>query len=103
MTRRDGSDPAGDPLEQADALLGGMIDQQRAKVIKRAREVMPDCSPEDVLNPDGVEPLAGDRAFNYEDGLLAGLLAAQIALRASLLFPRRRGEAPPGALPSIHD
>ncbi len=61
-----------------------MIAQQRAKVLATARAILPSLTSEDVLNPDGYPELAGDGPFNYEDGLLAGLLAAQMALRAEL-------------------
>ena len=94
-----------DVIDQVEALLSGMIDQQRGKVTDRARVVMPECTFEDVLNPDGVEPLRADAAFNYEDGILAGLIAAQVALRARVFGPSRRGESGSGSgpLPSIHD
>jgi hypothetical protein len=90
-----------DLIRAAEALLSGMIDQQRGKVVRRAREVMPECSMEDVLNPDGVEPLRADSIFNYEDGILAGLIAAQVALRAGVFGPHSRGERDLGALPPI--
>jgi hypothetical protein len=92
-----------DVIEKAEALLSGMIEHQRGKVVARARSVMPECTFEDVLNPDGVEPLRADPAFNYEDGLLAGLIASQVALRAHVFGPLRRGESGSGPLPSIHD
>jgi hypothetical protein len=90
-----------DLIGAAEALLSGMIDQQRAKVTARAREVMPGCTFEDVLNPEGVEPLQRDAIFNYEDGILAGLIAAQIALRAGVFGPGARGEDAGGRLPEI--
>jgi hypothetical protein len=92
-----------DVVRESEALLSGMIDQQRAKVTQRARDVMPGCSFEDVLNPDGVEPLRDDPVFNYEDGILAGLISAQVALRASVWGPHRRGEpgGSGGKLPEI--
>jgi hypothetical protein len=90
-----------DLIHEADALLSAMIDQQRAKVTSRAREVMPGCTFEDVLNPDGVEPLRGDAAFNYEDGILAGLISAQVALRARVFGPHQRGEPGMERLPEI--
>jgi hypothetical protein len=88
-------------IHEAEALLSGMIDQQRDKVTDRARGVMPGCTFEDVLNPDGVEPLRADPVFNYEDGILAGLIAAQVALRARVFGPSRRGETAPDRLPEI--
>jgi hypothetical protein len=90
----DGPGAKGRSFEECDRLLSGMIDQQRVKVLRRARELMPGCGFEDVMNPDGLEPLRGDALFNYEDGILAGLIAAQAALRAG---------PPSGPLPPIHD
>ena len=90
-----------DPIPASEALLSEMIEQQRAKVTKRARDVMPGCTYEDVMNPDGVEPLRADAAFNYEDGILAGLIAAQVALRARVWGPGQRGEPAGGGLPPI--
>jgi hypothetical protein len=90
-----------DLIRQSEALLEGMIGHQRAKVTSRARQVMPSCTFEDILNPDGVEPLRADPVFNYEDGILAGLISAQVALRASVWGPARRGEAAGGGLPAI--
>jgi hypothetical protein len=90
-------------IEDADNLLSGMIEQQRAKVFQRAWEIMPGCTFEDVMNPDGVEALRRDHAFNYEDGILAGLISAQIALRAGVFLPHRRSEPGVEPLPPIHD
>jgi hypothetical protein len=67
-----------------DALLGEMIEQQRAKVLRLAREALPHLSPEDVLNPFDFPELKAHPTFDYEDGILAGLISAQIALRAEL-------------------
>ena len=94
-----------DLIHAAETLLTTMIEQQRNKVTARAREVMPSCTFEDVLNPDGIEPLRRDAVFNYEDGILAGLISAQVALRASVFGPFGRGETPAedGRLPSISD
>ncbi len=65
-----------------DGYLEKMITQQRAKVLRIARELRPGLTPEDILNPQDYPQLVGDHVFNYEDGLLAGLISAQIALRA---------------------
>jgi len=72
------------------AFLDGMIEQQRQKVLALARDRIPDLTWDDVLNSDGYPVLQADTNFNYQDGILAGLISAQIALRARL-----RGAVPP--------
>ena len=71
-------------LERADALFDKMIAQQRAKVLRLAREAVPNLGPEDVLNPHDHPELKAHPTFEYEDGILAGLVSAHIALRAEL-------------------
>ena len=66
----------------AEALLEQMISQQRAKVLRLAREAVPNIGPEDVLNPHAFPELKAPPTFEFEDGLLSGLVAAQVALRA---------------------
>ena len=64
-------------------LLEGMVARQREKLLKVARELVPNATPEDIRNPQDFSELLNDPLFNYEDGLLAGLLSAQAALRIS--------------------
>jgi len=71
-------------VEVAERLFDQMIEQQRSKVLKLAREAIPHLSPEDVLNPSDFPELKAHPTFEYEDGILAGLVAAQIALRTEL-------------------
>ncbi|MBX5481430.1 MAG: hypothetical protein IRZ16_06225 [Myxococcaceae bacterium] len=61
-----------------------MIEQQRAKVLRLAREAVPNISPEDVLNPHDFPELKQHPTFEFEDGLLSGLVAAKIAVRAEI-------------------
>ncbi len=61
-----------------------MIEFQREKLLKLAREILPDLTPEDLRNPQDFPELIKDPLFNYEDGLLAGYLAVQIAMRSRL-------------------
>jgi hypothetical protein len=77
-------------LQIADQLFDRMIEQQRAKVLRLAREAIPHLSPEDVLNPNDYPELKAHPTFDYEDGILAGLISAQMALRAEL-----KGRLPP--------
>jgi len=77
-----------DFYQAAEALLEGMISQQRAKVLRLAREAVPNIGPEDVLNPHDFPELKAHPTFEFEDGLLSGLVAAQAA-------PERPGPRPP--------
>lgn len=66
----------------AERVLTEMIAQQRAKVLRVARDYAPRATPEDILNPHDIPELARAPVFHFEDGILAGLISAQIALRA---------------------
>jgi hypothetical protein len=59
--------------------------------LRLAREAVPNLGPEDVLNPHDFPELKAHPTFEFEDGLLAGLLSAQVAVRAELrgLLPRQ--------------
>lgn len=88
----------GNALQLAEELFGKMVDQQRAKVLRLAREAVPYISPEDVLNPHDFPELKSHPTFEFEDGLLAGLVAAQIAFRAELrqrILPATPESPPP--------
>lgn len=78
-------------LALSEELFTKMIDQQRQKVLRLAREAVPHISPEDVLNPHDYPELKAHPTFEFEDGLLSGLVAAQIAMRAEI----RMRTAPP--------
>lgn len=69
-------------------LLEPMIAQQREKVLATARRRVPYLTGDDILNPHDFPELERAPEFHYEDGILAGLLAAQMALRARLREPR---------------
>ena len=68
----------------AETKLQKMIEFQREKLLKLAREILPDLTPEDLRNPQDFPELIKDPFFNYEDGLLTGYLAVQIAMRSRL-------------------
>jgi hypothetical protein len=68
----------------AETRLHEMIEFQREKLLKLAREILPDVTPEDLRNPQDFPDLVKDPLFNYEDGLLAGYLAVQVAMRSRL-------------------
>jgi len=62
-------------------LLQEMVEYQQAKVLKVARELVPDATSEDIRNPQDFPELVTDSLFNYEDGILTGYLTLQTALR----------------------
>lgn len=76
--------PAAHWLEVLDRLLTQMIEQQERRLLQLAREVVPGLTAEDLRNPQDFRDLARDPGFNYEDGLLAGLRSAHMAIRAEL-------------------
>ena len=61
--------------------LDEAIAQQRAKVLALARRINPRLTDDDILSPMDFPELASDPQFNYEDGILAGLISAQAVLR----------------------
>jgi hypothetical protein len=73
--------------DTVERVLGEMIVQQETKVLALARRLVPGLTVEDVRNPHDFVPLMESAEFNYEDGILAGLKAAEIALRAARRAP----------------
>ena len=67
-------------------LLQRMVEHQELKVLALARRLRPGLTAEDVRSAHDFREL-DDPDFHYEDGLLAGLLAAQTALRARFRVP----------------
>ncbi|HYH96095.1 hypothetical protein [Hyalangium sp.] len=83
-------------LELAQPLFERMIAQQQAKVLRLAREAVPNLSPEEVRNAHDFPELKEHPTFEYEDGILAGLISAQMALRAEIKgrLPHRPPQGP---------
>jgi len=75
--------------DDLETLFEQMIDQQRAKVLAVARSIDARLTQDDVLSPQDFPELAQDARFNYEDGLLAGLISAQIAVRVQTRARRK--------------
>ena len=73
-----------DAVEQ---LLASMAAQQEEKVLALARRLVPHLTREDLRNPHDFIPLVESADFNYEDGILAGLRAAETAVRAARSRP----------------
>ncbi len=69
--------------DAVEALLAEMAAGQERKVLALARRIVAHLTPEDLRNPQDFAPLVESAEFNYEDGILAGLRAAEIAVRAA--------------------
>lgn len=84
------------PLEPdaVERLLDDMVRAQRDKVLSTARAKFPRLTGEDVMTPEAYPELYADGPFNYEDGILNGLLSAQMALRALAREGDRKLDAP---------
>ena len=70
--------------KSAEQLIQELIQHQQSKVLKVAREIVPDLTPEDIRNPQDFPELVADNMFNYEDGILTGYLIFQTAFRKQI-------------------
>src|SRR5215467_15026397 len=70
---------------EMEALLERIIGQQRDKVMAVALDILPHLQPEEIQDPQDYPEVAADTMFNYEDGLLAGLLSVRAALRNNIV------------------
>ena len=76
-----------DVAETLELLFEELITHQRRRVLLHAQRLNPRITADDVLSPIDMPELAGDAEWNYEDGLLAGYLSAQMAVRVRLRPP----------------
>ena len=73
--------------EQIEAVFEELIAHQKKRVLERARQLNPRLTEDDVQQPHDFPELHNSPEWQYEDGILAGYLAAQMAVRSRL----RRG------------
>ena len=69
------------PIDDAVAEIERLIEQQRARLLELARRLRPGLTADDITQPHDFPELSQNWHFNYEDGVLAGLLVAQLTLR----------------------
>jgi hypothetical protein len=79
--------------DAVEVLVDTMIEQQEAKLRALAARLGPHLTGDDILQPHDHAVLMESAEFNYEDGILAGLKAVAMAVRAT----RRGGrvDSPP--------
>ena len=75
---------ASDTAAELERLFEELIGHQQAKVLTEARRRDASLTADDIQQPHDFAVLAQDPAWNYEDGVLAGYRAAQMAVRARL-------------------
>ena len=68
---------------QIASLLDEMIEGQRTVLFNYGKKIVPTLTIEDLWQPNDFPELENNPLFRYEEGLLAGILAVQVALRAS--------------------
>jgi hypothetical protein len=73
-------------------LFEELIAHQQTKVLQTARQRIPHLTGDDILNPHDFPELMTDPIFNYEEGIAAGLMAAQMAVRARVLRPYQESQ-----------
>lgn len=65
-----------------DHLLNEMVEHQKEKLLQLGRRFVFNLTPEDMLQPNDYPILENNPHFRYEEGFLAGLQSAQMALSA---------------------
>ncbi|MBA3956975.1 MAG: hypothetical protein H0X51_01075 [Parachlamydiaceae bacterium] len=68
--------------DRIENLLIEIAELQQRKLLRCGREVIPNLTTDDVLQPNDFLELEQHPVFRYEEGLLAGVHTVQMALRA---------------------
>lgn len=71
-----------DLWKTVEGCMAELVDHQQKQLLALGRRVVPTLTPEDMLQPNDYPELENHPVFRYEEGLLAGLQSAQMALRA---------------------
>ena len=56
-----------------------LVSYQKARVLARAREILPHLTEDDILQPNDFPQLEKNPFFRYEEGILEGILTARMA------------------------
>jgi hypothetical protein len=69
-------------VETTESIFDQLISGQRKKIAALARRIDATLVEDDLLQPHDHPRLASHPGFQFEDGILAGLLSARAALRS---------------------
>ncbi len=67
--------------DEVERTLEDLVDYQRQRLFVLGRQFVPHLTPDDLLQPNDFPELENNPIFRYEEGVLAGVIAAQISLR----------------------
>ena len=81
-------------LQKVAALFEDLESYQRARVLKTARKLDIRITSEDIFQPQNHPSLINSGPYNFEDGQLAGIVSARVAVIAELkkIFDQGDGE-----------
>ncbi len=71
-------------LSEIEALMDEMIYFQEHQLMRIARRLIPNVTPEDLLQPNDYPELELNPHFRYEEGVLAGILSVKAAYLAKM-------------------
>lgn len=71
-----------------DQTIVEMIELQQKKLLACGRQIIPNLTSDDVLQPNDFPVLENHPVFRYEEGMLAGFQSMQMALRALSKYER---------------
>ena len=63
-------------------LLDELVESQQKKLLSCAERIVPNITPDDLLQPNDFPALEHHPHFRYEEGILEGLLTARMAMLA---------------------
>lgn len=66
-----------------DQLFEELVTMQRKRMLKLAQSIVPGVCEDDLLQPFDFPDLENHAPFRYEEGVLEGLLTAQMAIAAA--------------------
>jgi len=68
--------------KKVEDVLEELIRMQKKGLLAYGRRIVPSLTPEDMLQPNDYPELENHPHFRYEEGVLAGMLSVEAALKA---------------------
>ena len=75
--------------DEIETLIDEVAESHRLSLLKMGRRIIPNLTPEDILQPNDYPELDAHPEFRYEEGMLAGIHSLQIALA---VLKKQQGE-----------